>query len=157
MTKIYSNDPLLRFKTTEVEPLRTKQQIDGILGEWGVKDIHWHFDPKFEDTDVYVQFKIEEVIDNIPVAVGVKVTCPIIWDQAKRNKLEQINWAISMRVMYHYIYNALNTNYAMQSDRVMAFLPYVKTGEKTIMRDKVLESLKRDQLTSPTSQLALEG
>ena len=149
--KVYSNDDLLRFKDTEIPPLRTKQDIDGILAAWGVKETAWHFDPKFVDTEIWVGFKIEEDVDGVPVTVPVKITCPIIWDPAnprgRTHKIEAINWRISMRIMYHYIYNALNLAYAMQSQRFIAFLPYVRTGEKTIFRDRILQGVKRGELT----------
>ena len=151
MRKIYSNDALLRYKDTDIPPLRTKQDIDGTLAAWGVKEIYWKFDPKFEDTEIFVGFKVDEEIDGVPVTIPVKIMCPIIWDPAnprsRTHREEQINWRISMRIMYHYVYNTLNLAYAMQSQRFIAFLPYVRTGEKTILRDRILNSVKQGELT----------
>ena len=140
--KIYSDDPLVKYKDTSVSPERTKAQIDGILAEYQVKDIHWHWD--MEGNDIYVQFKLDEVIDGLPVSVVVKVECPIIWDRERPRGRpptpEQINWRVSMRAMHWFIKTHLECAYAMQSSRTVAFLPYVQ-GRRGLLKDLIIPRL----------------
>jgi hypothetical protein len=141
--KIYTDDPLIKYSGTTLKAERTKQQIDGVLAEYQVKDVMWHYDvPR----SVYVIFKIEEEINSVMVKVGVRVDCPTIWDRAKPRghppRSEQINWDVSMRAMYHFIYTHLNSAHAMKSGKVVAFLGYVATGEKTQLKDVILPRLR---------------
>ena len=62
--KIYTDDPRVKYVHTTVSPERTKAEIDEKLRAYGTYDIYWHWRP--EQNDVYVQFIIEEIIDNIP-------------------------------------------------------------------------------------------
>jgi hypothetical protein len=41
--KIYSDDPNLPYKTTKLNALYTKSEIDGLFAKWGVKDVYWHW------------------------------------------------------------------------------------------------------------------
>lgn len=38
--KIYSDDPILPYKTTKLKALYTKSEIDGLFAKWGVKDVY---------------------------------------------------------------------------------------------------------------------
>lgn len=124
--KIYSDDPLVNYKQTTISPERTRDEISSILGMYGVSDIHWHWKPDLND--IYVQFGIEEIIDNIPVRIAAKVICPIIWDKGVKNspkperRNERVNLKMSMRAMHWYIKTHLETAYAMQSSKVAGFL-----------------------------------
>lgn len=40
--KIYTDDRHLPYKTTRLNALYTKAEIDGLVAKWGVKDVHWH-------------------------------------------------------------------------------------------------------------------
>jgi hypothetical protein len=119
--KIYSDDPNLPYKTTRLNALYTKAEVDGLFARWGVKDVYWHWAP--EENDVYVMFKIKEEINGIPVNVSARVDCPVIWDHKIRAKAEGVNWNISMRVMYWYIKSHLEAAYLLQSSKAAAFLP----------------------------------
>lgn len=121
MKKIYTDDSYLPYKTTRLNALYTKAQIDSLFAQWGVKDVYWHWSP--EDNDVYVMFKIVEEIDGVPVNVSARVECPTVWNHKTRNKAEEVNWNISMRVMYWYIKSHLEEAYLRQSSKVAAFLP----------------------------------
>ena len=147
MKKICSDDPLVHYKNSTVSPDRTKAEIDGVLAEWQVKDVHWHWD--MEHNDVYVQFKLDEVIDELPVAVVIKVECPIVWDKAKPRgrppQPERINWRVSMRAMWWFIKTNLEMAYVRQSQKTIAFLPYIKTTEETTLKDLIVPRLQRLQ------------
>jgi hypothetical protein len=142
LKKIYTDDPLIKYATSTIKAERSKQQIDGILAEYGTKDVLWHYDiPR----SAYVYFKIEEEIDGKTMSIGVKVDCPTIWNKAKPRghppRPEEINWDVSMRAMYHFIYTHLNAAYAMQSGKIVAFLAYVAgTGNKQL-KDYILPRL----------------
>lgn len=150
--RIYSDDPLLKFKDTEIPPLRTKHDIDAVLAEYEVKEVYWKWDAKAIENnlpaDVSVMFKIEEPINGILVRVPAEVNCYLIWDRANKlarrpeRRVEKVNWRISMRVMYHFIYTHLNTTYAMQSSKVVAFLGYVKNIDGKQLKDVLLPKLK---------------
>jgi hypothetical protein len=149
--KIYSDDKLLRYKETDIPASRTKSQIDGVLAEYGVQDVYWHWEKerveKNEPANIYVLFKIEEVIEGLPVKVGVKVEYPIIWDRgnslAKRpeNKVEKVNWNVSMRALHWFIYTHLNSAYAMKSSKTVAFLPFIQSGSGKSMRELIVPKL----------------
>jgi hypothetical protein len=140
--KIYTDDELIKYATTAIKADRTKQQIDGVLAEYQVKDVWWHYDIPRE---AWVKFKIEENIDGHLIAIGVRVNCPTIWDKAKPRghppRPEQINWDVSMRAMYHFIYTHLNAAYAMRSGKVVAFLGYIVGVDNRQLKDVLLPKL----------------
>ena len=145
--KIYSDDPLVHYATTELSPERTQQQINGILAEYGVKKVAWNFDIPRE---VWVLFDIVETIEDVPIKVAVKVVCPTIWDPVRprahdpSKRLEGINWKISMRAMYWYIKTHLETAYAMQSTKTVAFLGFIQSADPNkTLKDYILPQLKR--------------
>lgn len=138
--KIYSDDPNLPYKTTKLNALYTRSEIDGLFAKWGIKDVYWHWD--HERNDVYVMFKIREEIDGIPVNVSARVDCPVIWDHKTRNRAEAPNWNISMRVMYWYIKSHLEAAYLLQSSKAAAFLPDLsRKDEKTTLKDIIIPHL----------------
>jgi hypothetical protein len=152
--KIYSDDPLIKFTTTQLSAERSKQQIDGVLAEYQVKDVYWHYDPP---RSIYVMFKIEELINDVPIMVSVRVDCPTIWNRARTKRRpftpEEINWAVSMRAMYHFIYTHLNNAYAMQSSKTVAFLGYIQTNvEGKVLKDLLIPRLNEYVLEDKTEQ-----
>lgn len=122
--KIYSDDPNLPYKTTKLKALYTRSEIDGLFAKWGVKDVFWRWD--LEGHEVYVIFKIKEEIEGCPVNVSARVECPMIWNHKTRAKEEDINWNISLRVMYWYIKSHLEAAYLLQSSKTVAFLSDLK-------------------------------
>jgi len=147
MLKIYSDDPQVNYKNTSIDSKRTKAEIDALLGYWQVSDVMWHWKP--EENDVYIQFLIEETIDDMPMKVGVKVSCPIIWDKerprARPPQSEMVNWNMSMRAMWWFIKTHLEMAYAMQSSKTVAFLPYIQGRNNTQLKDVILQNLQRIQ------------
>jgi hypothetical protein len=143
--KIYTDDPLIKYGTTHIQADRTKHEIDGILAEYEVVDILWHYAPK--ENSVYVMFKLEETVNEVPVRVSVRVDCPTIWDREKPKGRpptpERINWNVSMRAMYHFIYTHLNASYAMQSGKAIAFLGYIQGANGKQVKDMILPELKQ--------------
>ena len=145
--KIYSDDPLVSYKKTSINPEQTKNQISAKLGQYGVHDILWHWKP--DEFDVFVQFIIEENVDGLPMRVMAKVPCPFIWDKAKSRSLkaekrvDNINLKISMRAMYWYIKTHLESAYAMQSSKIAGFLSDVVTPNGTTYFDEIKGRIDR--------------
>jgi hypothetical protein len=148
-TKIYSDDELLKYKDTEISASRRKSMIDGVLAEYGVQDVLWHWNKeaidKKESAEIYVMFKVAEIINDVLVRVPIHVPCPIIWDKEKPKgrppRPEQVNWNVSVGTMYHFIYTHLNSAYAMRSSKVVAFLPYIRSATGQLLKDMILPKL----------------
>ena len=145
ITKIYVDDPLIKFSGTTVSAVRSKQLTDAVLAEYQVKDVLWHYDPP---RSIYVMFKIKEIINDVPIDVSVRVDCPTIWNRARTRRRpftpEEINWDVSMRAMYHFIYTHLNTAYAMQSSNTVAFLGFIQTNvEGKVLKDILIPRLNQ--------------
>ncbi len=149
MVKIYSDDPLVHYKNSSVSPERTKAEIDGILGQWGIKDTHWHWVP--EHNDVFVEIRIEENMPefDLPVVAVVKLHCPVVWDKAKPKgrppRGEQVNWRVSMRALHWFLKTHLEMAYVMKSDKIRALLSHIKVSEKEDLGDMVIPRLSQIQ------------
>lgn len=148
--KIYTDDPNLPYKTTKLNALYSKSEIDGLFAKFGVYDVFWHWD--LAGNDVYVMFKIKEEVNGIPVDVSAKVEAFPAWDHKTRNKVESINWNISMRTMYWFIKSHLEAAYLQQSSKTATFLPYIMGTES----DQTLGNLIIPRLSHLQNTLALE-
>ena len=141
--KIYTHDRHVPYKTTKIDPMSSKADIDGILARWGIKKVAWTWDP--ENNEVYVQFQIEEVVDGRKVTPVIRVEPPRIWNKATRKRREGINWNVSMRVMVWYIKTHLEQAYLTQSSKTTEFLPYIdlstEEGGKKLLKDVLIPDL----------------
>lgn len=156
MVKIYSDDPNVPYKTTSIGALHTKAKVDGLLARWGVKDSAWRWDP--DRNEVFVEFKFTEVIDGITVSPVIRVDAPVIWNHKTRHKAEEINWNVSMRVMFWFIKSHMEAAYLTQSSRTAAFLPYISTGpEGTPLAKVIIANLERIQNMPALPNLQAEG
>ena len=140
--KIYTDDPLVKYVNTTVSAQRTKDEISAKLVEYHVADVAWHWRP--EANDIFVQFGIEEIINNLPVRVMARVRCPIIWHRAnpkatyKENREEFVDLKASMRGMFWYIKSHLESAYATQSSMTAGFLPDIVTNKNKTYFESVL-------------------
>jgi pullulanase/glycogen debranching enzyme len=143
--KIYSNDPLLRFKTTSINAMRTKAQIDEILAKWGITKTAWEWNP--EQNKVVVQFQISEKFHNAEINPVVRLECPLIWKKKGKGwrALEEVDWNVSLRVLHWFIDTMLNLAYATQSEKTIAFLPYIEAHDGMMLKDVILQNLERIQ------------
>lgn len=154
MKKIYSDDPLVFYKSTEVAPIRTRAEIDNILALYGIYETAWHWKP--DQNDIWILFNITEEINGVPVKVAAKVECYIIWDKANKNartpekRLERPNLAVSMRWMFYYIKTHLQAAYTQGSSKAMAFLPNLTTID-----NRTVEQIMIPKITAPNSEFAL--
>lgn len=148
--KLYSDDPLISYKRSTVAPERTKAEIDSILAFYGVQDVRWHITGQISPwnpttNDVFVEFIIEEMVNDTPVKAPVHVNCPIIWNKETRRKAESVNWIISMRGLHWFIKTHLEMSYMMRSSRIVAFLAYVG-NDKNQIKDIIMPQLAKSSL-----------
>jgi hypothetical protein len=97
------------YKSTKIDPDRTRVDIDKLLRKYGVKKIIWASD--YESNDVQLAFEVEAEIQGIRKGFTVKVRPPLILKRVrvynrKLMKSEHIqvpNWPQSMRILYWYL------------------------------------------------------
>jgi hypothetical protein len=138
--KIYTEDRLVPYKNTTVDPLSTKAEIDGLLARWGIRQVFWDWNP--EQNSVVLLFKLPETFGNIHP--GVRLEPPRIWTKGNRRRREEINWAVSMRVLFWVLKSLLESAYLMQFDKTTAFLPWIVGSDgKTQLKDVIIPRLGR--------------
>ena len=140
MVKIYTEDRLVPYKNTTIDPLSTKAEIDGLLARWGIRQVFWDWNP--EQNRIVLLFKLLETFGNIQP--GVRLEPPRIWTKGNRRRNEEINWAVSMRVLFWFLKSFLESAYLMQFDKTTAFLPWIVGSDgKTLLKDVILPRLSR--------------
>jgi hypothetical protein len=138
--KIYTDDRLVPYKNTTIDPLSTKAEIDGLLARWGIRQVFWDWNP--EKASVVLLFKLPETFGN--VQPGVRLEPPRIWNKGNRRRNEEINWAVSMRVLFWFLKSFLESAYLMQFDKITAFLPWIVGSDgKTLLKDVIIPRLGR--------------
>ncbi len=139
--KLYTDDRIVPYKTTKINPLSTKAEIDGLLARYGIKKTMWEWD--IENNKVSLTFEINEIINERQVQPAIRVEPPRIWDKGSRSRHEAINWTVSMRVMFWFLKSHLEMAYLMQSGKTTEFLPYVQVNEKgQTVKDVVVPRLE---------------
>jgi uncharacterized protein YicC (UPF0701 family) len=142
MVKIYSDDPDLPYKTTEINALRTKAEIEGLLVRWGITKYAWDWNPPHNI--VKLEFQINEKFGDSTISPMILLHCPMIWDKAgKRGKPETINWNISLRLLHWYVKNGLAWAYTSQSEKTVAFLSYVEMREGIQLKEVVKQNIEQ--------------
>jgi hypothetical protein len=138
--KIYTEDRLVPYKTTTIDPLSTKAEVDGLLARWGIRQVFWDWNP--EGNIVTLMFKLPETFGG--VQPSVKLEPPRIWTKGTRRKNEEINWAVSMRVLFWFLKSFLESAYLMQFDKTTAFLPWIVSSDgMTRLKDVIIPRLGR--------------
>lgn len=138
--KLYTNDKNVPYTTTKISPIKSKSDIDAILSKWGITKIAWEFDIEHNKVSIYFELPREKFAE-MDITPTVKLEPPRVWNKRKRGKPEAINWQVSMRILHWFIKTTLEMSYAMQSQKVVAFLPHIQSGEKTV-KDIILPRLK---------------
>lgn len=138
--KIYVDDRDVPFKRTKIQPQNTKADIDGILARWGITKVAWQFDPEHNLVKLHFELPYEKFgeADINPI---IRLEPPRIWNKRNRKRAESINWQVSMRILHWFIKETLAMSYAMQSQKAVAFLPYIETGEGQTVKDMILPRL----------------
>ena len=139
--KIYADDRVVPYKSTKINPLGTKADIDGLLARWGITHVAWIWDPG--NNNVTLQFQINETINGVLVNPVIRLEPPRIWNKGTRNKKEEINWSVSMRVLHWYLKSQLEMAHLAQYDRTTMFLPYIQTRDEKTLREVILPRLEQ--------------
>ena len=138
--RIFNKDCNLPLKSTMKSPLDSQRDINGDLGKWGVTVILWKWD--LDKGICQITFKLpKEKFHGIEMSPAVRLTPPIIWRKKGRNKPAEIDWRLSIRLLYWYIHYQLAWVYANQSSPIVAFLPHIQTGNNETLKDIILPRL----------------
>ena len=141
--KLYADDRVVPYKQTSISAISTKAEIDGLLARWGIKKSAWVWD--IANNDIQLQFEISEIISGKQVTPIVRIEPPRIWSKGTRKKREEINWNVSMRVMFWFIKSHLEMAYLMQSDKTTQFLPYIQVDQNKVLKDIIVPRLEEIQ------------
>lgn len=138
--KIYSDDTNLPYRSTTLKPIDSKRDIDAVLARYGITKVMWTWD--LPSNHVELLFELSEEFKNIEISTLVRMTPPTIWHKKRRGKPDEIDWQLSMRIFHWYIKNQLAMTYAVQSEKTVAFLPYIVVNEEQTLKDVVIPHLE---------------
>lgn len=152
MVKIYSDDSIVPYKKTQVDPRTTKADIEGLLARWGIKKAGW--DWALDEGRCILEFQYFESINGKPVSQWIKVSPPIIWKRKslKRtgNQEDTINWSVSLRVLYWWLKTGLEMIYLSQSDKTTMFLPFIMNAEEKTLAEILVPKITNQLLVQPS-------
>ena len=152
--KLYTDDRNLSYTSTKLKPMDTKHDIDAILARWGITKIAWEFN--LEENRVVLQFELSEKFQDQAMTRVVRLEPPRIWDRRKKGRPEEVNWAVSMRILHWYVKDTLAMAYAMQSDRILAFLPHIQVDEEHTVKDVILPELSNLKALPSREEIIVE-
>jgi hypothetical protein len=151
--KIYVDDPSVPYKTTKIDPLTTKSEIEGILARWGIKKVGWEWD--LETGRVVLEFQYAEMIGNTPVSQWVKLQPPTIWNKpAKRPRYgaeteDSVNWSVSLRTMYWWLKTHMEMIHLQGYDKTTMLLPFIMNAEEKTLADVLVPKMTKGLLEVP--------
>ncbi len=139
MTKIYTDEKLVPYRTTTIGPATTKAETDGLLARWGIKKSGWEWD--IENGKVAIIFTLPP---EFGMTQTIKLEPPVIWTKGNRNRREEVNWPVSMRGLFWFLKTNLENAYLMQFDKTTAFLPFIVGSDgQTKLKDIIIPRLER--------------
>jgi len=138
--KIYADDTNLPYKSTMMKPIDSKRDIDAILARYGITKVMWEWD--LQSNNVSLTFQLSEDFKDIHISPLIRMKPPIVWRKKRRGQPDEIDWRLSIRIFHWYIKNQLAMTYAMQSQKILAFLPYVAMNELETLKDIVIPHLE---------------
>lgn len=153
--KVYSDDPNVPYRSTELSAPQSKMKIEGILAQYGIKDTGWRWD--LEGNEVFVGFTLEENVNGQLLKTFVRVDAPLIWKRARSGghgakvAEEEVDWRISLRIMFWFIKSTLEVSYMWKVRKAAAFLPFLRTAG-----DRPLANVILSRFSEIQSMLALE-
>lgn len=138
--KIFNNDSNLPLKSTTKRPMDSRRDIDGELAKWGIKRVMWNWD--LDNGLCEITFELpKEKFHDVEMSPAVRLTPPIVWRKKGRYKAAEIDWRLSIRLLYWYIHYQLAWVYANQSSPIVAFLPHIQTGKDKTVKDTIIPML----------------
>ena len=141
--KIYNDDSNLPLKSTVKRPIDSKRDIDAELAKWGITKVMWDWDIENGKCEIAFQLPPDKFYTS-EIPLGVRMKPPIVWQKRGKNsrKPHEIDWRLSIRLLYWYVHYQLAWVYANQSSPVVAFLPHIAvSGEKTL-KDVVIPQIE---------------
>lgn len=138
--KIYADDSNLPYKSTTKKPIDSKRDIDATLARYGIVKVMWEWD--LPGNNVTLGFQLSEDFKDMHINPLIRMKPPVIWKKQRRSKPDEIDWRLSIRIFHWYIKNQLAMTYAMQSEKILAFLPYVAVNEEETLKDVVIPRLE---------------
>lgn len=137
--KIFNNDSNLPLKSTTKRPMDSRRDIDGELAKWGIKRVMWNWDLNNGICEITFELPKEKFKD-VVMNPAVRLTPPIVWKKKGRYKSE-IDWRLSIRLLFWYIHYQLAWVYANQSSPIVAFLSHIQTGKNKTVKDTIIPML----------------
>lgn len=137
--KIYSDDTNLPYRSTKLKAIDSKRDIDGTLARYGITQVMWTWD--LEKNKVELVFQLSEEFRGTNIHALIRLHPPTIWMKKRRNKAEEIDWKLSMRIFYWFIKNQLAMTYTMRSEKILAFLPHVVVNDEETLGDIIIPRL----------------
>lgn len=138
--KIYSDDASLPYRSTKLKAVDSKRDIDEILAKYGITKIAWIWD--LNENHVELSFELSERFQETDINAVVRIKPPTIWCKRRRGRADEIDWKLSLRIFHWYIKNQLAMTYAMQSEKVLAFLPFIVITKDKTVADIVIPRLE---------------
>jgi hypothetical protein len=141
--RIFNNDANLPLKSTTKKPIDSKRDIDGELAKWGITKVMWNWDLDNGQCEIVFQLPKDTFYDS-DIPLGVRLKPPLVWEhRSKRSrKPPEIDWRLSVRLLYWYIHYQLAWVYASQSSPVVAFLPHIAVDREKSVKDVVIPQME---------------
>ena len=131
---------LPKITLARILPVNTKADIDGILARWGIKKVAWNFDLEHNVCSLHFELPYEK-FGETELNPVISLEPPRIWNKGNRRRAESVNWQVSMRILHWFIKETLAMSYAMQSQKVVAFLPFIETTDGQTLKDMIIPRL----------------
>jgi len=139
--RVYGDDSNLPLKTTTKTAIDSKRDIDAELARWGITKVMWNWDlTKSAGVEIAFQLPKDKFYsDTIPLSV--RLSPPLVWKKQKKGKAAEVDWRLSIRLLYWYIHYQMAWVYANQSSPVVAFLPHIAVSEHDTVKDMVIPQI----------------
>ena len=135
LEKIFYTDTNLPLKTTKKCPIDSRRDIDAELARWGISKVLWEWNLDVGLCKITFELPADKFHD-MPLAVQLEP--PRIWRKKGKYKDPEIDWRVSVRLLYWFVHYQLAWVYANQSSSAIAFLPHIQVGEGKNVTDVVL-------------------
>ena len=152
--RIYVDDPAVPYKTTKIDPLTTKSEIEGVLARWGIKKAGWEWD--LENDKVVLEFQYTETVNGVAVSQWVKLEPPTIWNKRPKSHRygvkneESINWAVSMRTMYWWLKTHMEMIHLQNLDKTTMLLPFIMNAEEKTLSEVLVPKITKALIVQPS-------
>lgn len=139
--KIFHKDPNLPLKSTTKRPMDSRRDINLELDKWGIKKVAWNWD--LNNGVCQINFELpRDKFQEKDLPLWVRLKPPIVWMKKGRYKTPEIDWRLSIRLLYWFIHYQLAWVYANQSSNVVAFLPHIAVDKDRTVSQVVIPQIR---------------